>query len=79
MADTSNIALSLSPEQVFSLAQQLRTKDKIQLIHLLEQEQYTENIPEEHKKLVRERIKKYDKNPDLLVNEDEAIKIINAM
>ena len=61
MTDTSNIALPISPEQVFSLAQQLQTKDKIQLIHLLEQEQYTENIPEEHKKLVRERIKKYGK------------------
>jgi len=79
MADTSNIVLSLSPEQVFSLAQQLRTKDKIQLIHLLEQEQYTENIPKEHIESVRERIKKYDKNPELLVNEDEALKIINAM
>lgn len=79
MTDTSNIALSISPEQVFSLAQQLQTKDKIQLIHLLEQEQYTENIPEEHKKLVRERIKKYEKNPELLVDEDEALKIINAM
>ena len=79
MTDTSNIALPISPEQVFSLAQQLQTKDKIQLIHLLEQEQYTENIPEEHKKLVRERIKKYEKNPELLVDEDEALKIINAM
>ena len=79
MTDTSNIALPISPEQVFSLAQQLQTKDKIQLIHLLEQEQYTENIPEEHKKLVRERIKKYEKNPEPLVDEDEALKIINAM
>lgn len=79
MADTSNIALPISPEQIFSLAQQLQTKDKIRLIHLLEQEQYTDNIPEEHKKLVRERVKRYDKSPELLINEDEALKIINAM
>ena len=79
MPDTTNIALPISPEQVFSLAQQLKLKDKIELIHLLEQEQYTDNIPEEHKKLVRQRIKKYNKNPELLIDENEALKIINAM
>jgi len=36
MPDTSNIALLISPEQVFSVAQQLPAKDKIELIHLLE-------------------------------------------
>ena len=79
MPDTTNIALPISPEQVFSLAQQLKVKDKIELIHLLEQEQYADNIPEEHKKLVRQRIKKYNKNPELLIDENEALKIINAM
>lgn len=79
MPDTSNIALPVSPEQVFSLAKQLPAKDKIELIHLLEQELYTGNIPEEHKKLVRRRIKKYNKNPELLISEAEALKIINAM
>ncbi|MEO6893893.1 MAG: hypothetical protein ABI136_02600 [Ginsengibacter sp.] len=79
MPDTSNIALPISPEQVFSLVQQLQLKDKIELIHLLEQEQYTNNIPEEHKKLVIQRIKKYNKNPELLIDEDEALKIITAM
>ena len=79
MPDTTNIALPISPEQVFSLAQQLPAKDKIELIHLLELEQYTDNIPEEHKKLVRRRIKRYNKNPELLIDENEALKIINAM
>ena len=79
MPDTTNIALPITPEQVFSLAQQLRVKDKIELIRLLEQEQYTDNIPEEHKRLVRQRIKKYNKNPELLIDENEALKIINAM
>ncbi|MEO8822092.1 MAG: hypothetical protein ABI366_00860 [Ginsengibacter sp.] len=79
MPDTFNIALPISPEQVFSLVQQLQLKDKIELIHLLEQEQYTDNIPEEHKKLVTHRIKKYNENPELLIDEDEALKIINAM
>ncbi len=79
MPDTTNIALPISPEQVFNLAQQLSAKYKIELIHLLESEQYTDNIPEEHKKLVKKRIKKYNKNPELLINENVALKIINAM
>ena len=79
MSNSSSIALPISTKQVFNLAQQLPVKDKIQLIHLLEQEQYTDNIPEEHKKLVRQRIKKYSKNPELLISEAEALKMINAM
>jgi hypothetical protein len=79
MSNTLSIALPISTKQVFNLAQQLPLKDKIQLIHLLEQEQYTDNVPEEHKKLVRQRIKKYNKNPELLISEAEALKMINAM
>ena len=79
MSNSSSIALPISTKQVFNLAQQLPVKDKIQLIHLLEQEQYTDNIPEEHKKLVSQRIKKYNKNPELLISEAEALRMINAM
>lgn len=79
MPETSIINLSVSSEQVFRLAQQLPAKDKIELIHLLEQEQYIDNIPEAHKKLVGQRIKKYDKNPELLIEESEALKLINEM
>ena len=79
MPDNSTISLPISPEQVFTLAQQLPVKDKIELIHLLEQEQYADNIPEEHKKLVNQRKEKYHKKPELLIKEDEALKIINGM
>jgi len=79
MSNTASIALPISTKQVFNLAQQLPVKDKIQLIQLLEQEQYTDNIPEEHKKLVTQRVKKYNKNPELLTSEAEALKMINAM
>ena len=79
MSATSVITLPVSPKQVFALAQQLPTKDKAELIHLLEQEQYANNIPEEHKKLVRSSIKKYNKNPELLIDEQQALKMINAM
>jgi len=79
MSATSVITLPVSPKQVFALAQQLPAKDKAELIHLLEQEQYANSIPEEHKKLVRSRIKKYNKNPELLIDEQQALKMINAM
>jgi len=79
MSATSVITLPVSPKQVFALAQQLPAKDKAELIHLLEQEQYANNIPEEHKKLVRSRIKKYNKNPELLIDEQQALKMTNAM
>ncbi|MEO6869035.1 MAG: hypothetical protein ABI168_05280 [Ginsengibacter sp.] len=79
MPNTSNISLPISPEQVFCLVQQLPPNDKIELFRLLEQDQYTDHIPVEHKKLVRNRIKKYDKNPDLLVDEANALKKINSM
>jgi len=79
MPTATNIALAVSSKQVFDLAQQLSQKEKIQLIELLELEQYTDNIPQEHKKLVRQRIKKYNKNPELLIDEAKALKMINAM
>ena len=79
MPTATNIALAVSPKQVFDLAQQLPQKEKIQLIELLQLEQYADNIPEEHKKLVRQRIKKYNKNPELLIDEATALKMINAM
>jgi hypothetical protein len=53
--------------------------EKGQLFHLLEEEQYTNNIPEEHKALVRERIKKSNENPERMVDEKTALELINAM
>ena len=79
MPTATNISLAVSPKQVFDLAQQLSKKERIQLIELLELEQYADNIPEEHKKLVRQRIKKYNRNPELLIDELKALKMINAM
>ena len=79
MPAISSINLPISHEQVFSLDQQLPAKDKIELIHLSEQEQYMDNIPEAHRKLVSQRIKKYDRNPELLIDEVEALKLINEM
>ena len=79
MNTVSEISLPVTTKQVFELARQLPEKDKLELIYLLEQEQYIDNISEEHKNIVRERVKKYDKEPEKLVGEKDALKIINAM
>lgn len=79
MSSVTEISLPVTTKQIFELAQQLPVKDKLELIYLLEQEQYFNNIPEEHKNIVRERVKKYNKHPEKLVEEKEALKIINAM
>lgn len=42
-------------------------------------EQYTNNIPGEDKETVRKRIKKYSKSPELLIDEKQALKVIDAM
>ncbi|OJU26967.1 MAG: hypothetical protein BGN92_10705 [Sphingobacteriales bacterium 41-5] len=79
MPSATNISLSVSPEQVFSLAQKLKQKDKVKLIRMLEQQQYVEDIPEAHKKLVRKRIKKYTRQPEKLVDEKDAVEQLNAL
>ena len=73
MPEVPNIALVVSFKQVFKLAQQLPPKEKNQL------EQDVSILLEEHKKVVRQRVKKYNRNPKLLIDEDKALKMINAL
>jgi len=79
MSTVTEISLPVTTNQIFELAQQLAAKDKLELLYLLEQEQYFDNIPEEHKNIVRERVEKYNKHPEKLIDEKEALKVINAM
>ena len=79
MNSAAEILLPVTTKQIFKLAQQLPVKDKLELIYLLEQEQYFNDIPEEHKNIVRERVEKYKTHPEKLVEEEEALKLINAM
>jgi hypothetical protein len=72
-----NIKIGL--KEIVDLVKQLPIEEKGQLFHLLEEEQYANNIPEEHKMLVRERIKKSNKNPERMVDEKTALELINAM
>lgn len=79
MSSVAEISLPVTTNQIFELAKQLPAKDKLYLLYLLEQEQYFDNIPEEHKSIVRERVEKYRKHPEKLIDEKEALKAINAM
>jgi len=75
MSASPNIFLPINPKQLFELVRQLPTKEKQQLLGLLQQEREdTMPIPEEHKKLVRQRIKKYTQHPEELLDWDAAKK-----
>ncbi|CAN5444828.1 hypothetical protein BH10BAC2_BH10BAC2_36590 [soil metagenome] len=78
MAATANIYLPLQFNQLVELIKQLPKKEKQQLIDVLQQEQLA-NIPEWQKQEVSKRIKKYNKHPELLIDEKEALKMIKQM
>ncbi|HQI12879.1 MAG TPA: addiction module protein, partial [Bacteroidales bacterium] len=58
--------ISLSFKQVVDIVKQLSPSEKQMLSELLWMEQDIDDIviPEEHKQIVRERIKKYENSPD---------------
>lgn len=76
MPNTTNIYIPLQFNQLVDLIKALPKKEKQQLIELLEKDE-PENIPEWQKQEVRKRIKKYNKHPELLVDEKQALKMIN--
>lgn len=73
---TQNIQLNvpLSFNQVVDIVLQLSAKDKIKLKKVLEEAADIDDyeIPEEHKNIVRQRIKASETNPSRLLNWDEA-------
>ncbi len=76
MANTTNIYIPLQFNQLVELIKALPKKEKQQLIELLEKDE-PENIPEWQKQEVSKRIKKYNKHPELLLDEKQALKMIN--
>ncbi|MEK7225638.1 MAG: addiction module protein [Bacteroidota bacterium] len=78
MPAAKNIFLPLQFNQLVDLVKKLPEKDKQKLLHVLE-EDAPDTIPEWQKKEVRKRIRKYEKNPELLVDEKTALKMIKAM
>ena len=65
-AQHGQLNISLSFKQVVDIVKQLSTSEKQMLSELLWMEQDIDDIviPEEHKQIVRERIKKYENSPD---------------
>jgi uncharacterized membrane protein YgcG len=66
--DTQHIQLNvpLSFKQVVDIIKQLSPSEKQRLSEVLQAEQNDDDIfiPEEHKQIVRERIKKYENSPE---------------
>jgi len=77
-AASTDIYLPLQFNQLADLVKALPKKQKQQLIALL-QEDVPSEIPEWQKEEVRKRIKKYNKNPELLIDEKTALKAISKM
>jgi hypothetical protein len=73
------IFLPLDFSQLFDLARQLPKDERRQLADMLLKEDAANDIPEAHKQLVRARIKKYNDHPELLIDEDTALQMINDM
>lgn len=66
-----NVPLSFN--QVLDIVRQLTPMEKIELKEMLKNElQEIDDIPEEHKNIVRERLKASQENPSRLLNWDEA-------
>lgn len=85
MAATTNIYLPLQFNQLVELIKALPKKEKKQLIDVLQHNlprfsgDKPATIPEWQKQEVRKRIKKYNKHPELLIDEKQALKMINKM
>jgi putative addiction module component (TIGR02574 family) len=73
--NTQHVQLNipLNFKQVVEIVKQLSPSEKQQLSEFLWTEQNVEDIviPEEHKQLVRERIEKYENNPDSYLSWDD--------
>jgi len=73
--DTPHISLnvSLSFKQIVDIVKQLSPSEKQQLSEVLQSGQGFDDvvIPEEHKQIVRERIKKYENNSECYLSLNE--------
>ena len=76
---TTHIYLPLDLGQLYDLVRQLPENERRQLADMLLQEDASDNIPEAQKQTVRARIKKYEEHPELLIDEQRAMDMINKM
>lgn len=64
-----NLNIPLNFNQVVDIVKQLSPQEKVKLKEVLESEQ--EDIPEEHKNIVRQRIKASEADPSRLLDWDK--------
>ncbi len=80
MTPATQTFLPVDFKQLFELAKQLPKKEQQKLADLLLQTEETrDSVSDKHKNLVRARIKKYDKHPELLVDEKQALEMIKKI
>ncbi len=77
-ANITSAYLSLSFDQLVDLVKQLPIDEKRQIIDLLHEDDAIE-IPEMQQQLVMERVQKYEAHPELLIDEETALQMINKM
>jgi hypothetical protein len=75
----AQLNINIGLQEIVALVKQLPIEEKGQLFHLLEEENNKNNIPQEHKEIVRARIKKANENPLRMIDEKTGLKLINAM
>jgi hypothetical protein len=75
----TQINLNIGLNEIIGLVKLLPVEEKGQLFHYLEEEQYANNIPQKHKELVRDRIKKSNDNPERMIDEQTAFELISKM
>jgi hypothetical protein len=78
MSSPTSINIPLPFDQLVELIKGLPKHEKLQLMDVLEQDA-TADIPAWQKQEVRKRIKKYSKNPELLIDEKQALKMITQL
>lgn len=71
-----NLNIPINFNQVLDIVRQLSPKDKLRLKNILENEKPAD-IPEEHKNIVRQRMKASSANPSRILNWDEEKHKIN--
>jgi hypothetical protein len=76
MPTTNTIQIPLQFNQLVELIKTLPPKKKRELMNVLEQD-VPGAVPDWQKQEVRKRVKKYNKHPELLITEKQALKIIN--
>lgn len=74
----TNIFLPLRFNQLVDLIKKLPAKDKQKLLHVLEEDS-PDAIPGWQKREVLKRIRKYERHPELLIDEKAALKMIKAI